>query len=286
MKIHTPAKINLFLAVTGKRSDGYHDLRTLMCPIGLYDTISLDVGRHETRVRCAHPSVPEDHTNLAHRAADLFFQSLPPGVAPDGVGARISLEKRIPVAGGLGGGSGNAAGVLTALNRYFRAPFSRGELRAMGLRLGADVPFFIFGKPAFAAGVGEKLVHCPGLPPCFVLLITQKFAVSTGRVFKKLNLALTKCEKKFKEPLLTNGGLDIVRYLCNDLESVTIGERPVVQEAKTALMEQGALGALMSGSGPTVFGLFNDAADARRAQEALEARWRGQMTGAALLARA
>lgn len=285
MKIRTPAKINLCLAVTGGRPDGYHDLLSLMCPIGLYDTISLEIGAREISVRCSHPDVPEDETNLVHRAADLFFRSLPPGGSPDRKGVKIILEKRIPVAAGLGGGSGNAAGVLTALNHHFGAPFSIGKLMEMGRRLGADVPFFIFGKPAIAAGIGEKLTHCPRLPPYHVLLITQNFGVSTGSVFKKLNLALTKCEKKIKEPLLSHGGVDVIRCLCNDLESVAIGEHPVIREAKKALLEHGALGALMSGSGPTVFGLFKNEEGAHRAKRVLENRWKGLMTSAELLVR-
>ena len=271
MKILSPAKINLFLQITGKRSDGYHDLFSLMCCIGLYDTVSLDVGVKKTAVSCEHPHVPEDRTNLAVAAADLFYRQLKKN---DGV--NIAIKKEIPVAAGLGGGSSNAAAVLIGLNRYYGDPFSQDELMAMGLSIGADVPFFIFGKPATALGIGEKLTVYPGLKKLKILLVFPGFTVSTAAVYKNLNLRLTKCKKKLKESFLDRRGFDPGCHLCNDLEAVVASEYPVINTVKTALLDHGALGALMSGSGPTVFGLFSDsdkAAEAKRVLARSDSTW-------------
>ena len=146
MELLAPAKINLFLHVTGKRADGYHNLFSLMCCIGIYDKIVLTFGAKETSVSCSAGNVPEDETNLAYRAAVLFFKALHQrrGDSPQGV--KISIDKHIPVAAGLGGGSSNAAAVISGLNRYCGRPFSRVELISMGSAIGADVPFLIFDK--------------------------------------------------------------------------------------------------------------------------------------------
>jgi len=264
MKILSPAKINLFLQVTGKRIDGYHDLVTLMCCIGLYDTISLVFGAKETTVSCVHPNVPEDETNLAFGAASLFLKTL-----NKNEGVKISIEKKIPVSAGLGGGSSNAAAVLLGLNRYYECPFFQDELMHMGLSIGADVPFFIFRKPAIASGIGEKLEAYKGLEKLKILLVFPGFGVSTAEVYKSLNLGLTKCKKKLRYLLLNKQSFDPGYHLCNDLETVVASKYPGIFAAKEALMGQGALGALMSGSGPTVFGLFSDFDKARKAGRTL-----------------
>lgn len=265
MKIFSPAKINLFLQITGKRPDGYHDLFSLMCCIGLYDTVSLDVGVKETAVSCDHPLVPEDETNLAFAAADLFYKN-----SKKNDGVKIFIQKQIPVAAGLGGGSSNAAAVFLGLNRYYGYPFSMDELMSMGLSIGADVPFFIFRKPATASGIGEKLEVYPGLKKLKILLVFPGFSVSTAAVYKNLNLRLTKCKKKLKKAPLKKCGFDASLHLCNDLESVTASNYPVINTIKEQLLKHGAVGALMSGSGPTVFGLFSDPGSARKAKDAFD----------------
>ncbi len=264
MKILSPAKVNLFLQVIGKRPDGYHDLVTLMCCVGLYDTVSLTFGLKGTEVSCGHPDVPEDETNLAFAAASLFLKNLKKN---DGVG--ISIEKKIPVAAGLGGGSSNAASVLLGLNRYYNDPFSKDQLMSMGLSIGADVPFFIFKKPAIARGVGEKLEAYQLPENLMFLLIFPGFSISTASVYKNLNLGLTKCKKKLRYTLLKMQGFDVRSHLCNDLETVVASKHPDISAAKEALLSHGAMGALMSGSGPTVFGLFSDSSKARKARHAL-----------------
>jgi len=264
MKIFAPAKINLFLQVTGKRPDGYHDLISLMCCISLYDTVTLTFGKGATAVVCEHCDVPGDSSNLAFAAADLFFKSL-----GKNAGVGILIEKQIPVAAGLGGGSSNAAAVLLGLNRYYGYPFSHEDLAAIGVSIGADVPFFLLGRPAIATGIGENLEAYTGLENLKILLVYPGFSISTAEVYKNLNLGLTKCKKKLSYSLLENEGFDVRQHLCNDLETVAVSKHPEIIIAKEALLKQGAIGALMSGSGSTVFGLFDDSATAREASKAL-----------------
>ena len=264
MKILSPAKINLFLQVTGKRPDGYHELFSLMCCLALFDVIFLQFGGPKIEIDASTSQIPLDETNLVHKAATLFFKKL----RVTG-GLSIRIEKSIPVAGGLGGGSSNAASTLLGLNQHYGSPFSRDELMSLGLQLGADVPFFIFQKPAFASGVGEKLEAYPGCLPYHVLLINPGVKVHTGEVFRNLNLRLTKCKKKITKPSLKQSGFDASLHLCNDLETVTISKHPVIESLKKQLLAHGALGALMSGSGPTVFGLFSDPRKAEEARQAI-----------------
>lgn len=266
MRILSPAKINLFLQITGKRPDGYHDLVSLMCCVGLYDTVTLSFGVKETSVSCRHPDVPEDETNLAAVAASLFFNTLN---INDGV--KISIEKQIPVGAGLGGGSSNAAAVLLGLNRFYDTAFSRDKLISLGCSIGADVPFFIFRKPAIVSGIGDKLKAYQGLESFKILLVFPGFGISTAKVYKNLNLGLTNCKKKLRSFLLNEQSFNPGCHLCNDLEPIAVSMYPGIFIAKQALLRYGALGALMSGSGSTVFGLFPDSDTAFRAQRALEA---------------
>jgi len=270
MKILSPAKINLFLQVTGKRPDGYHELFSLMCCVDLCDIIILEFCLKNIEIESSHPQIPLDETNLAHRAAAVFFKALN---VNDGI--KIFIDKSIPVAAGLGGGSSNAASVLKGLNQHYGYPFSRNQLMSMGLGLGADVPFFLFGKPALASGIGEKLEAYPEPLPFHLVVVYPGFMVSTGEVFQNLNLGLTKCEKKIKRLFSTKISFDPGRHLCNDLEIVTASKYPVIKSIKEQLLIRGALGALMSGSGPTVFGLFSDSHTAERAKQAIgeNTRW-------------
>jgi 4-diphosphocytidyl-2-C-methyl-D-erythritol kinase len=278
LRIFTPAKINLFLQINARRADGYHDLASLMCCISLYDEILVEISDRATSVACSHPGVPQNETNLAHRAATLFLDAL-----KTNAGAKIVLKKNIPVAAGLGGGSSNAAGILLGLNQYFGDPFSRDQLMHMGLSLGADVPFFIFQKPALATGIGEILEAYSGLPSHHILLANPGFTVSTAEIYRNLNLRLTKCKKKLTNALLKNRGFDAALHLCNDLETVTASSYPEIKTLKDQLINCGALGALMSGSGPAVFGLYDDIEKARQAKAALSRKVDGQLFLAEIL---
>jgi len=271
VRVLSPAKINLVLRVTGKRPDGYHNLLSLMCRVDLCDEIRLRPAPGPVTLRCSDPALPRDETNLAFRAAQVFFHALgrEPGVA-------IALEKRIPVAAGLGGGSSNAASVLIGLNHLHGSPFSRRKLMGLGRTLGADVPFFIFQSPALASGIGDILEPCPRLPRFHLLLVSPALTVSTRAVYQNLNLRLTNCQKQLTKARLKKEAFHPARHLCNDLEMVTLTLHPELASIKRLLVRHGAVGALMSGSGASVFGLFRGADAARTAAASMpqEPGWR------------
>jgi 4-diphosphocytidyl-2-C-methyl-D-erythritol kinase len=255
--IPSPAKINLFLKVVGRRPDGYHEIITLLSRIGLFDTVVLAFDQPSITVDCSHPGVPEDRSNLAYQAASLFFEALS---THDGVA--IHIHKVIPVAAGLGGGSSNAAAVLMGLNQHYGLPLKNWELTEIALKVGADVPFFLFRHVAVARGIGEDLEAYDEVPPLSVVLVCPTFEVPTAWVYKNLNLRLTNEEKNFKIPVFDEGLSSIKDFLFNDLEQVTIKEFPEIKRIKEALLDVGAQTALMSGSGPSVFGLFKDSQQA------------------------
>ncbi|GAB6095071.1 4-(cytidine 5'-diphospho)-2-C-methyl-D-erythritol kinase [Desulfatiferula olefinivorans] len=264
MDVLSPAKINLFLHVIGKRPDGYHELQMLVCAVSLFDRVTLDVEAPRDEVTCNVPDIPCDASNLALRAARLFRHELNlPGFT------RIHLEKTIPAGAGLGGGSSNAASVLTAMNAYYGYPLSDAELVRLGMSLGADVPFFIHGRPAFVGGLGEKIEFCEIIKPYTVVIVHPGLPLSTASVYKKLNFGLTKSEKKIKSPLLNKGLVDPVMYLFNDLEAPAFSLCSEIKPLKDALTMHGAEGVLMSGSGSSVFGLYSDPDNAGHACEAL-----------------
>lgn len=269
VNVLAPAKVNLFLHVTGRRADGYHELFTLMCCVGLYDTLAFDFEQPGITVVCDNPQVPDGHANLAHRAAVCFFDALRRKCGRTTGGVNIEIAKKIPVAAGLGGGSSNAAAVLSTLNLRYQSLFSVDELMGMGLKIGADVPFLIYRRPAIATGVGERLRPVAGLARRRLVLVSPGYPVSTAGIFKKLNLALTKEQKKSKDSPLNVQQLDINRYLHNDLESVTQAMCPGIGAIKARLLHHGATGSLMTGSGPTVFGLFQNDQTAKKAYRAL-----------------
>ena len=273
--IDAPAKINLFLRIAGKRSDGYHELVSLMCPIGLYDVLTLSFGGSGVRVSCDHPDVPEDESNLTARAADLFMRTaFPDHQVP--VGLHIRIDKKIPVGAGLGGGSSDAAAVLKSLNRQFGEPFASSALATLGGRIGADVPFFIHCVPALAEGIGDRLTPFAHLTPWTVLLVYPNAVVSTAWVYKNLNLRLTKDEKKLSNFHFNGRFFGVDEHLVNDLEPVTTTALPVIKTIKRLLLSYGASGALMSGSGPTVFGLFSEVAGAEKACDLLRRHTQSQ----------
>lgn len=267
----SPAKVNLYLRVLRRREDGYHDILSLMQSISLCDELTFTPGADGIVIRCPDSPLPEDERNIVYRAAASFFSRI---AAPPGV--EITIRKKIPIAAGLGGGSSNAATTLLTLNEMSGCPVDRGELLKMGVKLGADVPFFIFGKTAWAAGIGDRLIESPSLPPLWFVLINPGFAVSTKWVYQKLNLELTNSRINYSIPRFDTVGR-LTRGLTNDLEKVTMGSHRVLERIKALLLESGARGALMSGSGPTVFGVFEDEASCLKAESLLveESREKG-----------
>ena len=269
MKIRAPAKINLRLRVVGKRKDGYHLIDTIMVPVSLYDEIEITkVKKDETsrnasarlEVICHHPLVPHGKKNLVYQAASLLMKK-------SGIDARlrIHIRKRIPVGAGLGGGSSDAAATLVGLNRLLRLKYSTKELKKMASNLGADVPFFIHARPARARGIGERLSFLGKLPRLWSVILYPGFPVSTAWVYGKLRLKLTKPHANTSINSLPVSDNALRKLLVNDLETVTVGRYPQVGLLKNKLTREGAIGALMSGTGSSVFGLFNSRQRAERA---------------------
>lgn len=267
---YAPAKINLCLHVLGRRPDGYHDLAMLMQRVSLYDRIDIAlVDEPGVRVECAGVVLPPGGENIAARAARRLLE-----LSGDRRGVEIVIDKCIPVAAGLGGGSSDAATVLMELNRMLGLGLSREELMVEGGRLGADVPFFVFGDAAWATGIGDRLERVEGLPAVWYVLVNPGVAVSTAWVYQ--NLGLTSTGRVARLPRFSGTAEGLREVLYNDLERVTVSRYPVVEALKEALQELGAVGALMSGSGPTVFGVFGREEDARAASRQLDGRkgWR------------
>lgn len=267
LRAKAPAKINLWLEVLGRRADGYHELSSLMLPIGIYDEIDLRILPEEGIVlECDQPEIPRDRDNLAWRAAEIFYEAMDEKPA-----VRIGIRKRIPTAAGLGGGSSDAAAVLAGLGTLYPGKVSSGTLHELATHLGADVPFFLYQKPALATGIGERLEVVKGLPDYPLLLVKPPLKVSTAWVYSSLKL--TRGESRIKVPRFMADPWSLVEFLQNDLESVTLSAVPVLSSVKEWLVEHGASGALMSGSGPTVFGVFTSTERAGAAELAARSAW-------------
>jgi 4-diphosphocytidyl-2-C-methyl-D-erythritol kinase len=267
-EIKTPAKLNIRLKVVGRRPDGYHDLVSIMVPIALFDHLELTVLKERrTELTCEGFQVPADESNLVCRAVRSFFSStgLQEGIA-------IKLIKNIPVAAGMGGGSSDAAATLVALNDLWSRPLSPAELHHIATRLGADVPFFLYCRPSLATGIGEILEPLEKWPRTWYVVVTPRLEISTAWAFGQLKLELTPGEYDFIIDTLKNESMEISQILENDLEKVTSARYPIIDTIKESLMQAGAGGAMMTGSGPSVFGIFSSRQRAASAKEALSSR--------------
>jgi 4-diphosphocytidyl-2-C-methyl-D-erythritol kinase len=261
-KTKTPAKLNLRLKVTGKRPDGYHELVSLMVPIDVCDVLEFRLMPEKVELVWEGLTVPVDEHNLVRRAAEAFFKR---SGARGGVSVKVT--KNIPVAAGMGGGSSDAAATLLSLNHLCSSPLPPDELNELALSLGADVPFFLEPQPSIARGVGEILESVDRWPDFWYLIVTPHFQVSTAWVFGKLRLGLTSNEYDRIKDRLSKERLDISQFLENDLESVTSAKFPILERIKKTLLDAGAEGALMTGSGPSVFGVFGSKNLAEQARE-------------------
>ena len=276
-KVNSFAKINLFLYVTSKREDGYHNLCSLMTQIDLCDEIDLDFSKKKITVTCNHPHVPENKSNIAYKAASLFFDSLKAGDNKNQKRLAIKIKKKIPVGGGLGGGSSNAAAVLTALNQYYNTPFTKPQLIKMGLSLGADVPFFIFNTPAIARGVGEKLEKIEGLKPYYMVRCDPGIQASTAKVYKNIDFKLT-TKQKYNintglSVLLRGMDFDVRDIMHNDLEEsacILYPEIMKTREEMELLLERAVF---MTGSGSSLFALFESQENADKGYKKLLGKW-------------
>lgn len=268
------AKINLTLDVVGKRPNGYHDVCMVMQSIGIHDIVKVTTGTGENSIvlKVSNSNLPSDSRNLAYRAAEVFLRES--GTACDGIS--IGIEKNIPIASGLAGGSTNAAAVIVLLNQLYNTHFSIEKCMEIGLKLGADVPFCIAGGTMRAEGIGEKLTRLPNVPQAYVVLCTPPVTVSTPAIYQAIDTAeifehpnTSAMQQAIAEQNLTAVG----NNLCNVMQPVTAAMYPEINEICKIMKKYGALGAVMSGSGPSVFGLFNNAVQAQAACDILKKQY-------------
>ena len=264
IKLKALGKINLGLDVLGRRPNGYHDVRMVMQTVYLYDQILLEkTDKEGISLETNLFYLPVNENNLAYRAAKMLIDEF---AIKEGV--HISLEKHIPVAAGMAGGSSNAAAVLYGMNRLFQLGLTDQELMDRSVQLGADVPYCIMRGTVLAEGIGEKLTPLPAMPKCHVLLAKPPISVSTQKVYEKLDAQEVTKHPDIDGILLglQTGDLEkITSSMGNVLENVTITEYPQIESIKDVMKEEGALNAMMSGSGPAVFGIYDDKMLARRA---------------------
>jgi len=272
LRVRSYAKVNLGLEVLGSRDDGYHELRTLFQTVDLHDDLVLRPRPSGVRVTCDHPGVPVDGTNLAARAAEALRR-----YARVDQGVDITIRKRIPVGGGLGGGSSNAAVTLLGLDRLWRLALPASDLHRLARRLGADVPFFLLGGTALGLGRGDEVYPLGCQIRGHVVIADPGIPVSTARVFSRIDAGLTprmNSNSIFYFVSRELEGADGYRFLVNDLEEAALEEAPALREKavriRDVLREEGARHAALSGSGSSFFGLFGGARAARRAARALE----------------
>ncbi|MCR1841103.1 4-(cytidine 5'-diphospho)-2-C-methyl-D-erythritol kinase [Murimonas intestini] len=268
VRLKAMAKINLGLDVVRKREDGYHEVRMIMQTIRMYDQIRLRaVSEAGIKVRTNLSYLPCNEDNLVHKAAKLLMEEFEVRE-----GLSIELKKYIPVAAGMAGGSSDAAAVMVGVNRMFGLGLTKAQLMERGVKIGADVPYCIMRGTVLAEGIGEILTPLPPMPKCHVLIAKPGIHVSTKFVYGGLHLDEVTVHPDIdgQAAAIKAGDLnEAARLMGNVLESVTVSTYPVIDEIKEFMVQHGALGAMMSGSGPTVFGLFEDERTAKRAYEKL-----------------
>lgn len=269
IQLKSRAKINLSIDVLGKREDGYHLVEMIMQTIDLFDKIKIFSLKEDTIIIESNSlDIPLDSTNIVYKAADLIKKQYN---IKEGV--KIIIEKNIPIAAGMAGGSSNAAAVLVGLNQLWQLKLSENKLKELGLKLGADVPFCIGGQTALAENIGEKLTNIDGLSEnIFILVCKPELFVSTKEIYEEIDSKII--EKRPNNKLLIqllkeNKIQQIADNMYNVLEEVTRERYPVIEEIEKIMMENDALGSMMSGSGPTVFGLYRNREDAENCKNKL-----------------
>lgn len=266
------AKINLSLDVLGRLENGYHEVQMVMQTVSVFDLVTVTKIKHGIELSTNLPYLPIDHNNLAYKAAEEFFNYT--GIKE---GVSIDISKRIPVGAGLAGGSSNASAVLKAMNKLFGTGLSLKELCAIGVKIGADVPYCILGGTRLAEGIGEKLSSLPRLPRCSIVLVKPAFSISTKSVYEKIDSCSDYKRPQTKKLIdgLYEGNLEtIASSMGNVLEEVSITEHPILEKVKNELTDLGAICAQMSGSGPTVFGIFRTYDQAREAKKQLWGKYK------------
>ncbi len=270
--LRTPAKINPVLEVLGKRTDGYHELALVFQAVGLYDELDFSEEGQGLGLEIAESPAPlvADDSNLILKAAKLFFSE----ILKEERGVQIRLRKKIPLAAGLGGGSSDAAATLLGLDRLFKTQAGETRLGGLAAQLGSDVPFFLTGGTALGTGRGEKITPWPPGPEISLILVKPNEGLSTLSVYQSGKAEITGGEKACDfQAILREGSLgEIGRSLFNGLEPATFFLMPEVEAIKKQLLQAGALGALVSGSGPTVFGLAENPSQARKIGKDMEGK--------------
>lgn len=268
LTVLAPAKLNLFLEILGKRNDNYHIVNTVMQTVSLFDEVTVWKEHNgKISVSCTDNAIPCDHTNTAYRAAEIFFADT--GIENLGVG--IKIKKRIPSQAGMAGGSSDAAAVLVALNEVFHTEKTLDELADMAEQVGADVPFCLYGGTTNASGIGTILSPLPDLPECYFLVVKPKINISTKAAYEKADLiGYDDCEDvESMAEAICNGALkSIGKRMYNKFEEIMAIDK--IKQIKHLMLENGALGASMTGSGSAVFGLFEDKSTAEDCFKMLE----------------
>lgn len=273
MRIKAYAKINIALDVVGKREDGYHLLKMIMQTVDLYDVIEIiKISSDDIKLICNKPYVPTDERNLAYKAANLFKQTY-----NINEGVSINLIKNIPVSAGMAGGSTDAAAVLKLMNRLFNINATDEELRILGLKLGADVPYCINGGTALCEGIGEKITQLKPFKNKIVVIVKPPFGVSTKDVYKSFDLSKVIYHPRVDEIIKAMNNDDIhfvANNMKNLLENVTLRKHRVISNIKEEFRSLDAIGTMMSGSGPTVFALFDDMLKAQKCYDEMKKKYK------------
>ena len=272
IELLSPAKVNVFLKITGQRIDGYHELLTVFVPVSLYDKLIISKSEKGLEVYYRGREIPNNQNNLVSRAAISFFEKT--GIKK---GIKITLIKNIPISSGLGGGSSNAATTLKGLNQLWPNALSKEDLEKLALSLGADVPFFLLQKPAMARGIGEILQPIENFPSLWYVIVSPNLMISTAWTYERFKLNLTNNRNQNKMSSFKKNIFNIPELLFNDLERVTLVKYPFLSSIKESLLQVGALGALMTGSGPSIFGLFDSAKKAQKAGSILKTYDKGDV---------
>lgn len=268
LKLNAYAKVNLSLDVLGRRPDGYHEVETVLHTLELHDTVVLRESEGGIRVMCDHRRVPSDEQNLVFRTAQLLRDA-----AGSLRGVEIEIRKRIPPASGLGGGSSDAAVTLLGLAQMWKLRLDHSQLLELAGQVGSDVPFFLVGGAALATGRGERLRYLPTLPTTWVVVVCPDVEVSTAWAYAHLDFTRGSRRpdtQRLVEALRAEEVAAVARELCNVFEPLIFAHHPQVAVLKRRLLELGALGASMTGTGPAVYGLFAGEAEARKAAESLQ----------------
>ena len=268
MKVKGYGKVNLSLDIVGKREDGYHFLEMIMQTIDLYDVVNVVKIPSGIEIRCNKSYVPTDRRNIAYRAAELFLETF-----KIKSGVRIEIEKNIPISAGLAGGSTDGAAVIKAMNDLFKTNASKERLSEIGVIIGADIPFCIYGGTALIKGIGEEVTPLKTFENHILVLVKPNFGVSTKEVYGAIDIKKIHKHpntKALMEAIERNDERFISCNMKNVLENVTLNKHRVLKDIKNEMIKRGAEGALMSGSGPTVFGIFDDMLKAQRCYDAMK----------------